>query len=79
MDLGVLGPDGFGGEVSEEKAGIGTERQTDSSRRAHPHGMAAADPVKVVALWLTVGEGCEDQEARHESEGSGTSLTSTKD
>jgi hypothetical protein len=58
MNLGVLGADRFGGEVSEEKAGIGTERQTESSRRAHPHGMAAVDPLESVALGPAMGECC---------------------
>ena len=71
MDLGVLLADGFSGYVHEEKAGIGTVRQTDTSRRAHSKRMAAVDPLELVALGSAMGKGCEDQEARHEAEGSG--------
>ena len=71
MNLGVLGPDCLGGQVSEENAGIGAEGEANATRRAQAKGNAAVDPLEPVALRPAMGEGCEDLEARHEAKRTG--------
>jgi hypothetical protein len=71
MNLGTLGTNRFGGQVSEEKAGIGTVRQSDASRCAHAKAMTTIDPLESVALRPAMGECGEDQDARHEAERAG--------
>ena len=71
MNLGVLGADGFGGQVSEDEAGIGAVGQANATRRPHSKRMAAVNSLELMALGSPMGEGCEDQEARHEAEGTG--------
>jgi len=71
LDLETLGPDRLSGQVREKQSGIGTERQAESSRRAHPHGMTTVDPFESVALLPAMGEGGHDQKSWHEAEGTG--------
>ena len=71
MNLGVLGTNRFGRQVSEEEPGIGTVGKTISSRCAHLEGLPTVDPLESVALGLAMGESCEDKETRHEAEGPG--------
>jgi len=68
LDLGALGADRFGGQVSEEKAGIGAIRETDASERGKPKGVPTVDPLESGALRPTMGERGEDENARHEAE-----------
>jgi hypothetical protein len=75
MNLGVLGSDGFGGQIREEQPGIGTVRQSDASRCAQAKGMPAVDPLESVTFGSAMGEGGEDQEPRHEAESSGRQST----
>ena len=71
MDLGFLGSKRFSGQVGKDEAGIGTVRQTDSSRRGHSKGMTTIEPLESVALRLAMGEGGQDQDAWHKAERSG--------
>ena len=73
LDLGTLGPDGFGGEVSEEKARIDTVRKPDVSRSGHSKRIPTVDALEPVAFGSAMGEGREDQEAWHEAQGTSRS------
>jgi hypothetical protein len=75
MNLGVLGSDGFGGQISEEQPGIGAVGQSDASRCAHAKAMTTVDPLESVALRPAMGECGEDQDARHEAQSPGRQST----
>ena len=71
MELGALGPDHFGGQPGEEETGIGAVGQTDASRRAHAKAMPPVDPLEPVDGWFAVRKSRENQDTRHEAEGTG--------
>ena len=71
LDHRTLGPDRLCGQVGKKQPRIGTVGEADAPRCAQAKGMPAVDPLESVALWPAMGEGGEDQEARHEAEGTG--------
>ena len=71
MNFPVLGADRLGRQVSEEKTRVGPVGETNTSSCAQSKRMAAIDSLELVALGSAMGEGREDQNARHEAEGSG--------
>ena len=75
LDHRTLGPDRFCGQVGKKQPRIGTVGETDAPRCAQAKGMPAVDPLESVTFGSAVGEGGQDQDARHEAESSGRQST----
>lgn len=69
MNLGVLGPKSFGGQVGKDESRIGTVGKTDRARSLHAEGEAAIDSIDSVGAGKAVGKCREHEDARHESDG----------
>ena len=71
LDLGALGADRFGGQVSEEKASVRAVGEPDESMTGQAKAVSAIDPLESVAVGPAMGEDGQHQKPRHEAEGPG--------
>ena len=71
LDLGILGPNRFSGQVGEEKARVGAVGKADASGCGPSQRMATVDALELMALRPAMGKGSKNQEAGHEAESTG--------